>query len=106
MFAVPGEITSSLSAGTHALLRLGATPLTSTEDVLESLGFAAPSRDPPHVSREAETVLAALREGAAGADQLASATQLDAGRLAAALAELELAGLAAEADGVYRASVS
>src|SRR5262249_17356281 len=30
VFAVPGEITSSLSAGTNALLRLGATPLTST----------------------------------------------------------------------------
>ena len=106
VFAVPGEITSSLSAGTHALLRLGATPLTCSEDVLESLGFAAPSRDPPGVSGEAETVLAALREGAAGADQLARATQLDAGRVAAALAELELAGLAAQSDGVYRASVS
>ena len=29
VFAVPGEITSTLSAGTNALLRLGATPLTS-----------------------------------------------------------------------------
>src|SRR5581483_710496 len=28
VFAVPGEITSSLSAGTHALLKLGASPLT------------------------------------------------------------------------------
>ena len=28
VLAVPGEITSSLSAGTNALLRLGATPVT------------------------------------------------------------------------------
>ena len=34
VFAVPGEITSSLSAGTNALLRLGATPLTTAADVL------------------------------------------------------------------------
>src|SRR2546430_8386866 len=42
VFAVPGEITSALSAGTNALLRLGATPLTSAADVLESLGIAPP----------------------------------------------------------------
>ena len=28
VFAVPGEITSGLSAGTNALLKLGASPLT------------------------------------------------------------------------------
>src|SRR5207253_2022399 len=39
VFAVPGEITSALSAGTNALLRLGATPLTSAADVLEALGL-------------------------------------------------------------------
>ena len=34
VLAVPGEITSTLSAGANALLRLGATPLTSSADVL------------------------------------------------------------------------
>ena len=42
VFAVPGEITSALSAGTNALLRLGATPLTSSADVLELFGLQAP----------------------------------------------------------------
>jgi DNA processing protein len=106
VFAVPGEITSALSAGTNGLLRLGATPLTSCEDVLDALGVAAPVADLPDVTAEAGTVLAALRDGAAGADQLARATRLDAGRMAAALAELELAGLATQANGVYRASAS
>src|SRR5207249_1328973 len=41
VFAVPGEITSALSAGTNDLLRLGATPLTSSEDVLELFGLSA-----------------------------------------------------------------
>ena len=42
VFAVPGEITSALSAGANALLRLGATPLTAAGDVLESLGLEPP----------------------------------------------------------------
>ena len=33
VLAVPGEITSALSCGTNALLRLGATPLTRYDDV-------------------------------------------------------------------------
>src|SRR5207253_3486470 len=35
VFAVPGEIVSALSKGSNALLRLGATPLTDSLDVLE-----------------------------------------------------------------------
>jgi DNA processing protein len=105
VFAVPGEITSALSAGSNALLRLGATPLTSAADVLESFGLAAPTPMAPAVSDGAASVLARLRDAAAGADELARATGLDAGAVAAALTELELTGLAAEADGLYRAVV-
>ena len=43
VYACPGEITSALSAGTNALLRLGATPLTSSGDVLELFGLEAPA---------------------------------------------------------------
>jgi DNA processing protein len=39
VLAVPGEITSALSAGTNALLKLGATPVTSATDVLELYGI-------------------------------------------------------------------
>jgi DNA processing protein len=106
VFAVPGEITSALSAGTNGLLRLGATPLTSSSDVLDALGVAAPARAPPELSAEAATVLAALRDAAAGADELTRSTQLASGALAAALAELELAGLVTHADGLYRASAT
>jgi DNA processing protein len=104
VFAVPGEITSALSAGTNALLRLGATPLTASKDVLDTLGILPAARAPPELSADAQTVLAALRDGAAGADELARSTRLGAGALAAALAKLELAGLAAHADGLYRAT--
>ena len=39
VFVVPGEITSSLSAGTNDLLKLGASPLTSAADVLSCFGI-------------------------------------------------------------------
>ena len=101
VFACPGEITSSLSAGTNALLRLGATPLTRAADVLESFGLV--EREAPGVEGTPAVVLAALRDGPAGADELARRLGLGAGELAAALAELELAGLAATEAGRYRA---
>src|SRR5204863_906794 len=68
VFAVPGEITSSLSAGTNGLLRLGATPLTRGEDVFEALGVAPPSSEPVELGEAATAVLAALAGEQVGAD--------------------------------------
>jgi len=102
VLAVPGEITSGLSAGTNALLRLGATPLTRVADVLEPFGIEPAQREPPELGEHARTVLAALVKEPAGADELGRVTGLDAAVLATALTELELAGAAAEADGLWR----
>ena len=103
VFSVPGEITGSLARGTNRLLRQGATPLTSAEDVLELFGLAASQRrQAPSVGATAGAVLGQLADGAASADELARATGLEPGPLAAALAELELVGLATEAAGRYR----
>jgi DNA processing protein len=103
VFAVPGEITSALSAGTNDLLRQGAAPLTSVRDVLDALGIAAePSARTADVSAPAATLLALLGDGARGVDELTRASGMASAAVAAALVELELAGLAAQADGVYR----
>jgi DNA processing protein len=103
VFAVPGEITGSLSTGTNRLLRQGATPLTSAVDVLEVFGLGVvPAAQRPALGETATRLLERLAESSATADELARATGLDAGPLAAALAELELAGLVGEADGRYR----
>jgi DNA processing protein len=103
VFAVPGEITSTLATGTNRLLGQGATPLTSADDVLELFGLAASQRPAaPRIGANAASVVERLTESAASADELARATGLEPGPLAAALAELELAGLATEADGRYR----
>jgi DNA processing protein len=102
VFAVPGEITSALSEGTNDLLRQGATPLLRPDDVIDALGLA---RAPPArlaLGGAAGAVAALLADGAADGDELARRTGLAAGEVAAALVELELAGVVAEADGVYR----
>ena len=105
VFAVPGEITSALSAGTNALLRLGAVPLTSAGDVLTALGIQeARGAAPSAVGATAAEVLARIRDAPAGADELVAVTRRSAGEVAVALSELELAGLVHEADGLYRAA--
>jgi len=104
VFAVPGEITSALSVGSNALLRLGATPLTGSGNVLEALGIErAEAVADPDVSEAARRVLGLVRDTPAGADELVARSSLEAGAVSVALTELELAGLIAGADGVYRA---
>jgi DNA processing protein len=104
VFAVPGEITSSLSAGTNALLGLGASPYTSPQDVLDALGIERAAAAEPELGSDAARVLERLREFAAGADELQRATGLGAAELAAALTELELVGAAQQEGGVFRVS--
>jgi DNA processing protein len=102
VFAVPGEITSALSAGTNALLRLGATPLTSPGDVFEPLGIEPVPAALPELAEHPARVLEALAREPNGVDGLVRETGLGAAAVATALAELELAGLVAEREGLYR----
>jgi DNA processing protein len=102
VLTVPGEITAGLSEGTNALLRLGATPVTSTADVLESFGLALVPAGDVELSQGAGRVLERVRDSASSADELVRAVGLEAGEVSAALVELELAGLVSQAAGVYR----
>jgi DNA processing protein len=93
VFTVPGEISSALSAGTNALLKLGATPLTAARDVLLDFGIeeAAPA--------ERDALLDLLP---ATADELVRRTGRPAAEIARALVELELAGSVSAREGTYR----
>jgi DNA processing protein len=102
VLAVPGEITSALAAGSNGLLRLGATPLTRPADVLEVFGLEAAEPGAPELGPTARSVLERVQDEPRGADAIGRVTGLGAGEVAAALAELELAGLVAESAGVYR----
>jgi DNA processing protein len=105
VLAVPGEITSALSAGTNALLRLGATPVTCVADVLESFGLDQAEPEVTALGSAAQTLLERLRDGALTGDELVRAAGIDPAQASAALMELELARRVALEDGVYRACV-
>jgi len=105
VLAVPGEITSALSAGTNALLKLGAGPVTRAADVLELYGLEAPQPRVPSLGPDADALLARLRDCPLTADELARVARIEPAALAASLIELELAGRVTLEDGVYRPAV-
>jgi DNA processing protein len=101
VLVVPGSIFSPTNAGSNALLKQGATPVTSVEDILAALGFEAVERETPALARHVPelpghgaAVWQALRAEPQHADELARALHLGPGEVAAALAMLELKGLA------------
>jgi DNA processing protein len=92
VLAVPGPVTSALSAGTNGLIREGATLVRDVDDVLAELppGLV---RSPAPAEPAPDRVVAALpRGGDADVDELQHRTGLAAGPLLARLAALEAEG--------------
>lgn len=106
VMVVPGEITSSVSAGSNALLRLGATPVTGALDVLEAYGIEPTVELPAVRAGPAARLLELIVEAPASIDELARASGMPPGEVAAALIELELSGRVSEGDGVFRATLA
>jgi DNA processing protein len=102
VMAVPGEITSLLSHGTNALLRLGATPVTCSGDVLAAVGAEPSVDDARHLAPATERVRSVVADAAIAVDDIVHRSGLDASVVAAALVELELLGLVTQAEGLYR----
>ena len=98
-------MTSSLSAGTNALLRLGAIPVTCAADVLELFGVEPSLAPTASLGSVADALLSKLGEQALTADELVRASGLEPSHGAAALMELELAGRVTIEDGVYRVAI-
>lgn len=107
--AVPGTIAGPHAEGSNALLKDGAILVRDAADLLAELpdedrarlGAAAAARVPERdLGEDAARVLAVLSVGEPqDADVLSAATGLSASRLAAALVELELEGLAEALPG-------
>jgi DNA processing protein len=101
VLAVPGSIFNPNSVGTNELLKQGATPVTSAEDVLRALGNVSSSTPVEEVAHELPTLSAhqtvvyeALSGEPRNIDELIRAAGLRAGEVSAALTMLELTGLA------------
>jgi DNA processing protein len=109
--AVPGPVTSSASAGCHALLRGGAELVTRAEDIVELVGHIGElAPDEPHPTTPIDGLSEAERHvyealpgrGAVTVDQIAVASGVAPERVLGPLAMLELAGLARRDDGRWR----
>jgi DNA processing protein len=105
VFAVPGEITSALSDGTNALIKIGAAPVTCADDVLELFELVLIRPEPEPLGTAAGKLIERLRDGPLTADELVRASRLEPAEASAALLELELARRVVLEDGMYRASV-
>lgn len=86
VWAVPGPITSSVSAGTNRLIRDGAKPLVSISAFLEEIGVR-----PDHQSRH--PLLRWLADGPSSVDYLAGRARRTPGEIERELTTLELRGL-------------
>lgn len=94
VLAVPGNITSSLSAGTNNLLKSGATPVTTAADVLSVLGLSDRSHTTvPVASNPQEYVIVSLLQaGLSDGAQLLRKSQLPVALFNQTLTMLEITG--------------
>lgn len=95
IFAVPGNITSPLSAGCNKLLRQGAIPATCAEDIIEII---APQLLRPQAQLALgdnplqTTIIQLLQRGMRDGDQIQQAAAVDPSEFATELTMLELSG--------------
>ncbi len=105
LLVVPGSIFSPTSRGTHQFLKLGATPVTSAEDILTALNLeATTAREPGTISSplsdEATLVLSLLTEPT-DRDTLIAKLGLSAAAASVLLMQVELEGHITNEGGVY-----
>ena len=95
LFAVPGPIYSSNSAGPNKLIKNGARLVENTKDIIEELGLVnlwAPQNNIEAENNEEKLILNVLKEGSLPVDKIIEKTKLNASVIAGTLALMEISG--------------
>lgn len=103
LFAVPGPITSPLSAGPNNLIKIGAHPVTQANDVLETLGFKHSEKDLPAPEPENEiedAIIKQLSKEPTHVDQLIRTTGLETNVVTSTLTLMEIKGMIRHVGGM------
>ncbi len=106
VFAVPGSIFSAQSKGPFGLIKDGATPVATAEDILEALNLSVAGkqldfgRAAPPESADERTLMAALSRDPQHIDAVVRRSGLAAATVSGTLALLKLKGLVRDVGGM------
>lgn len=94
VFAIPGNITSPLSAGCNNLIKAGAIPVTSPEDILNNLGWENTEKKRQVMGNNAEEriIIDLLQSGLSDGAEILNISGLDPGQFNRTLTMLEITG--------------
>ena len=108
VLAVPGSIFSAQSYGPHMLIRLGAIPIRSSDDILEALGIESKERKSVYsglLTKPEQRVMEFLQTPIAR-DELIQKLKIKTSDANILLSTMELKGLVEERLGEFRISQS
>ncbi len=104
VFAVPGSIFNENSTGTNRLIKMGAIPVTSSEDILEAFGISTqtPNLKLFDLSPTEEKILSALTEPMSK-DELLRKLELPISEINSVLTMMQINGIIKESGGeIYK----
>lgn len=95
VLAVPGPITSPTSEGTNNLIKAGAIPVTSAEDIITAMKWQLESPEESDITaatKEERIILELLKQGVSDGHELLVRSGLEAAKFNQSLTMLELTG--------------
>jgi len=99
VFAVPGSVFSANSKGVNLLLKMGAIPVTETNDILRAFGIEQTKTETTqNLSAEEEKIIFLLREPMER-DEIIRKTKLPPYEINPLLIKMEIKGIIKEIDG-------
>ena len=100
VFAVPGNVDSPFSRGTNKLLKEGAVPLISPEDIFEELPFLK-RRNRKEIPERFKKLYELLLSEPMTFDRIAELSKMDVTELSALLVEMEMEGIVKRDGSIY-----